>query len=391
MRNFLTNSYDHSATINEETMSVAVPSAARIHEACMKIILVNNARVVSGAEEYMLDLAKRIGAYGYLPHFFVHVGGILEGKIKALRYPCHSVFTRNPLKVVFSIAAALIKEKPDVVLIAREHNIYPIIAGYLLASPLLKKKPRLVAVLQTPTARRYPLAVRFLDGVIATSEYTGKSFFPVNPGMEKITSIIHYGIEILELQNGKDNPNRPRRILKDRSFPVIGMVGELWKNQTELIDVGTFLVKSFPDITIAIVGGGNDSELREKIAKSGLDRNFVLTGRIPREQIPDLFYDFDLSVSTHRNEGFGIVHIESLAASTPVVAYNSGGLTEIIRKGGGVLVDGGTQDFASEISRLLFDSRKRLELGSEGRIVAEACFTLDTMTRNHVKFFEKLC
>lgn len=356
----------------------------------MKIILVNNARVVSGAEEYMLDLAKRIGVYGYSPHFFVHVGGVLENKVKSLGYPCHSVFTRNHLRDNLSIVAALRKEEPDVVLIAREHNIYPIIVSTLLARPWLRKKPLLVAVLQTPTARRYPLATLFLDGIIATSEYTGKSFFSANAGMEEKAVTIHYGIELPVIQEEKCNTDRVRRVLDGRGFPIIGMVGELWKNQSELIEVGVILQKKYPNITIAIVGGGNDTELRTKIAASGLDQNFILTGRIPREQIPDLFYDLDISVTTYRHEGFGIVHIESLAACTPVVAYNNGGLVEVLRKGGGLLVNGFTEDFAAAVDGLLSDEKRRLALGREGRRVFEEFFTLDVMAYNHAEYLRRL-
>ncbi|MDD2542185.1 MAG: glycosyltransferase family 4 protein, partial [Desulfuromonadaceae bacterium] len=110
----------------------------------------------------------------------------------------------------------------------------------------------------------------------------------------------------------------------------------------------------------------------------------------PREQIPDLFYDLDLSVSTHRNEGFGIVHIESLAACTPVIAYNNGGLVEIIRKGGGILVNGGTDDFSREIITLLSDDDRRYAMGEEGRRVFEDNFTLDMMVKHHVEYFHEI-
>ncbi len=112
-----------------------------------------------------------------------------------------------------------------------------------------------------------------------------------------MTSIIHYGIELPPLQDDKSDINRERRILKGRKYPVIGMVGELWKNQEELIDATVALKEVFPDITVAIVGGGGTEHLEKKIAEYGLEKNVVLPGRIPRNQIPDLFYDFDLSVS----------------------------------------------------------------------------------------------
>jgi L-malate glycosyltransferase len=205
-----------------------------------------------------------------------------------------------------------------------------------------------------------------------------------------MTSVIHCGIPITDLQVTKNDKNRERRVLKGRKFPIIGMVGELWKNQEEMIDAGVSLCAELPDITIAIVGGGGTEHLTKKIAAYGLEKNFLLTGRIPREQIPDLFYDLDLSVSTHRNEGFGIVHIESLAARTPVIAYNNGGLVEIIRNGGGILVNGGTEDFTREIIGLLNDDERRFALGEEGRIVIEKNFTLDMMVKRHVEYFQKL-
>jgi len=356
----------------------------------MKIILVNSARKVSGAEEYLLDLAENLQPYGFSPTFFVKSGGVLEAKAGSCGYPCHAVFKGNPLTIPLRIAAALSAEQPDIIVVGRDHNIYPVIAGYLLALPWLKSRPKIVVTLHTPTGRRYPFAISFLDGIIASSDYTGQTFYPVNPGWQMLAVTIHCGIKFTAIRTDKENPDRPRSILAGRGFPVIGMVGELWKNQAELIDVGVILQKKYPDITIAIVGGGDDNELRAKIAARGLERNFVLTGRIPREQIPDLFYDLDLSVSTHRNEGFGIVHIESLAASTPVVAYNSGGLVEVIRNGGGLLVDGDTADFAAAVDGLLTDKSRRLALGREGRMVVEKFFTLDVMAKNHAEYLQSV-
>jgi glycosyltransferase involved in cell wall biosynthesis len=169
------------------------------------------------------------------------------------------------------------------------------------------------------------------------------------------------------------------------------MVRELWKNPEELVDVARYLVDAHPDITIAFIGGYDGSApLQEKIDRSGLRKNFVLTGRLDRNLIPDVFHDLDLSVSPHRNEGFGIVHIESPAGYTPVVAYNSGGLVEILCKGGGVLVDGKIEAFANAILYLLGDDEKRKQLGLTGRRVVEENFSIDAMGRNHLSFYEKL-
>jgi len=79
------------------------------------------------------------------------------------------------------IARAILAEQPDVLSINREHNILPVYYTARLIRPLLKTKPKLVAVFHTPTGRYYP-GLRKFDGIIATSEYTGDSFVRANPG-----------------------------------------------------------------------------------------------------------------------------------------------------------------------------------------------------------------
>jgi glycosyltransferase involved in cell wall biosynthesis len=169
------------------------------------------------------------------------------------------------------------------------------------------------------------------------------------------------------------------------------MIGPLWKNQEELVDATPQMLDAFPDLTVAIVGGYEDSaSLNERISRHGLQRHFLQVRHVPRRLIPDVFHDLDLSVSTHRNEGFGIVHLESLASLTPVVADNSGGLVEILGPGGGVLVDGGMREFAQAVVSLLSDDDRRRGLGVVGRKLVEERFSIDAMGREHLRFYEEI-
>ena len=358
----------------------------------MKILYVSNAKVSSGAEDHLEDIASWMKTHGHDPSFLISVGSVLVKQMTGIGVPFREVFDKSrPLSLLQRIGKAIIEEQPDIISINREHNILPVLWVTRLISPWLKKKPKMVAVFHTPTGRYYPGLKKF-DGIIATSEYTGTSFVRKNPGIERLTEIIHYGVRLPTVdETVKKNRNRPRRYFKDRGFPIIAMVGELWKNQEELVDAAPAMLEVFPDMTLAFVGGYHESHsLNERIARLGLQKHFVLTGRLPRTLIPDVFYDLDLSVSTYRKEGFGIVHIESIASLTPVVAYNSGGLVEIIRKGGGVLVDGGTQEFTQAVVELLSDDEKRFRLGAEGRKVAEEYFSIDAMGRNHQRFYENI-
>lgn len=358
----------------------------------MKIVFVNNARVCSGCEDHLLDVAVWLRDNGVDPVFLVREEGILRERLDLLNIRYYPVFTStNKLFLPFRIARALMAEKPDIVSVNREHNVMPVYAAAGLAAPFLPRRPKLAVVFHTPTGRWYPRLASF-DGIVGTSRYTAESFVRANPGIAKKIEAIHYGIRLPAVDPvRKLDRDRPRRFFRDRKFPIIGMVGELWKNQEELVDAAAEMVRIYPEMTIAFIGGYDPSPaLMAKIAASGCPDNFVLTGRVERKLIPDVFFDLDLSVSTHRNEGFGIVHIESLAACTPAVAYNSGGLVEILEKGGGVLVDGGTADFARAVLDLLGDDERRFRLGKDGRRVVEEHFSIDAMGNKHLAFYRRL-
>ncbi len=362
----------------------------------MRIFFINNARLCSGAEEHLLDLGKWLREHEVEPVFLTRERSIFKERAIKDRFKVRPVFADGMKKLlsVYRLVKLILEERPDVISVNREHNIFPSYFALKLVSPFLRNKPKIVAVFHTPTGRCYPVLKNF-DGIICTSGYTANSFIKSNPAISGKIRIIHYGIELFDADTAeKFNKDRKRRYFKERSFPIIGMTGELWKNQEELVDAAVHMRKAFPDLTVAIVGGGRQEQfkrIREIINSKGLEDNFILTGRADRKFMPDIFFDFDLSVSTHRNEGFGIVHIESLAACTPVVAYNSGGLIEILNKGGGKLVDGGVDMFAKEICDLLSNDEKRKKLGIEGRHVVENNFSLEIMSLNHLNYYRQIC
>lgn len=358
----------------------------------MKILFVDNAGLVGGAEEHLLDLSAWLAGNGVEPVFVAREEGHFREALRQrgfTHYPSSREWPRKALSL-FQLARAIAREKPDVLSVNREHDLLPAYIALGMARPALRRMPRTVAVFHTPTGRRHDVLARY-DGVLCTSDFTAGAFTRVNPWIRDRVAVIHYGIRIHDADlAAKLRRDRPRRFFTERGFPIIGMVGELWKNQAELVDVAGRIVGEFPDLTVAVVGGGYPSQmaaLKEKIRTYGLERNFVLTGRVDRTRIPDVFHDFDLSVSTHRNEGFGIVHIESLANLTPVVAYNVGGYVEMLREGGGSLVEGGAEALAGAVASLLRDDGRREVLAREGRRIVKEKFSLERMGERHLRYY----
>ena len=361
----------------------------------VKILFVTNARLCSGAEEHLIDLAHWLEGAEVSFSFAVRQKSVFAARLEHEKLPYTPCFAEKggALGSIRRLIAVMVREQPDIISVNREHNIYPTWVAALCARPFMRQRPKLVMVFHTPTGRKYPILSRF-DGILATSRFTATAFVRANPHLQEKMAVIHYGTQLPPSPDAeKVNPARQRRFLRQQGFPLIGMVGELWKNQEELIPIAKCLVGKFPGLTVAIVGGEGEasfSQLRALIEDAGLERNFLLVPRVPRALIPDLFYDLDLSVSTHRNEGFGIVHIESLAAGTPVVAYHAGGLVEILERGGSALVDGGVEDFSQAVSTLLDDHTERQRLAEEGRTVVEAGFSLEVMGGKHLAYYRAL-
>lgn len=89
------------------------------------------------------------------------------------------------------------------------------------------------------------------------------------------------------------------------------------------------------------------------------------------------------------DEGLGLTAIESLLSETPVVAFNSGGVPDIVVPGQtGVLVPpGDALALGAALDALLEDPAERARLGSEGRTLAIAKFSPDAVAASYASVY----
>ena len=363
----------------------------------MKILLINNGKGWSGGQEHLKDLALELRANGVEVHFLVREETVNVPRFTALGFTVHTMpykYGLNSIKAFFRLVATLRREKFDVVSINREHDLAPTVLAYRLAFPL-KRHGRLMMSYHLPTVHYQPL-LNSVDAVLCISEHVQATVLKQCPQVADKISIVYYGIQIPPAPDeSKFTIERPRRYLHDRPFPIIGMVGEFWKNQIELVEMLPLLLKEFPALTLAFIGNNSDRTLVEPLEirarELGVSDHVIFTGLVPRDRLNDVFYDLDISVTTHRNEGFGIVHLESLAAGTPVVGYNEGGYVDLFKdRQIGVMVDGTTHDFAAAVTNLLKEHQQRFEMGKAGyKLIAEQ-YSINAMGKSYRDFYSHL-
>ncbi len=361
----------------------------------MKILLINNGKGWSGGQEHLKDLAIELRNNGVEVHFLVRRDTVNETRFAELGFTVHLMpykYGWNAASAFFSLVTIMHRERFDIVSINREHDLALTVLAYRCAFPF-GSPGRLMMSYHLATVRKQFL-ISSVDAVVCISEHVrGKLLFG-NPSVAAKTTILYYGIVLPPPPDqSKYEAERPRRFLEGVGFPLIGMVGELWKNQEELIGIIPVLKEHFPQIKVALVGPmpDEDHKVKKTARHLGVESNVICTGLIPRVKIPEIFYDMDLSVTTHRNEGFGIVHLESLAAGTPVVAYNEGGFVDIFKgEQAGVLVNGGSNEFAAAVISLLKDHEKRNAMGNEGYQLVKRKYSVQAMGKTYLGFYRNI-
>ena len=364
----------------------------------MKILYVSNGSNFSGAggmEYHLIDITDRLEKKGVEIALAVRKGTFFEKNLlrgKRNVYPLPWTGFAKPF--AFLQAGKLIRDfSPDIISINREQDIARIYTIARIASLFRKNRPKMVSVFHN-LGWRGDFDLRKLDGLIFPNDYIKRDYVKANHVPEDRSEIIYHGIDLPCVDPAvKSSRVRERKYFKGLGYPIIGMVGEFRKNQSELVDVAHHLKKRNVDFTMAFVGRETEEQVRpvrEKIDRMGLSKNFIFTGMVDRNRMPDVFHDLDISVTTHRSEPFGMVFIESIASCTPMVAYNSGGPVEVLGKGGGILVDGGPEEMAGELYKVITDDDLRRSLALAGRMAAERHFSIEAMGERHYRFYRRV-
>ena len=154
------------------------------------------------------------------------------------------------------------------------------------------------------------------------------------------------------------------------------------------IEAAALLRARRPDLVLAVAGAGRD-ERRLRTLAADLEAPVVFLGRVPNDQLADLYACADVFAMPCRSrwagleqEGFGIVFVEAAACGVPQIAGESGGAAEAVDDGvTGLVVDRpeDPSEVAEALTTLLDDDRRRAEMGEASRRRAVEEFSYDVL------------
>ena len=134
---------------------------------------------------------------------------------------------------------------------------------------------------------------------------------------------------------------------------------ERYKGHDMLIEVWPIVRRSVPDARLVIAGDGDDVERLRAKAADGIE----FAGRVDEPRLAALYRDATFFVMPSTDEGFGLVYLEAMRASTPCIAAR-GAAEEIINDGrDGLIVDAHDRDaLVAAMVRLFVDTDTRARL-----------------------------
>jgi glycosyltransferase involved in cell wall biosynthesis len=360
----------------------------------LRILFVNNFRGRGGGEEFLRDLLPGLSARG------VTVGLICRPRTPLAEIFKNSAITVYPIDrsgirglcAVLETARAIREGGYEIVDIQRGHDIIQSWTGALLSG----RKPALMYTPQVPEFLRSRFLLARMKKIVTISRHIRDRIISYAPVLEDRTSIIYYGIDSERFKPGNviRGTGRKRLALAPEA-PIIGTVGDLWKNQIEILDALVLIRNEIPGTRLALVavesGASHVEAFKRRAAELGLSNAILWTGRLSKEDMASFYADIDIAISTHRNEGFGIWVLEALAAGTPVVSVNEGGIRDSLEGcPAGRLVDGGPGEMASAVLEILKDGQLRTRMSEAGPEWVAARFRRERMVDDYYRFFREL-
>ena len=244
----------------------------------------------------------------------------------------------------------------------------------------------MVAPEHIPTREALGHLVRDAEKIIGVSRALINRLTQMFPDVAAKCSVIQNTVDVDFLTSVSTTP-APGESEFDLLF-VGGLIPV--KGPDQLIASLHNVVQNRPNTVLCLCGtGAMEEELKDTIRSKSLESNVKFAGFVPHLELINFYNRTRLVVIPSRSEGFPHVAMEAAICGRPVVAFNVGGLNELILDGAsGILVPPNDVDeFANAILRLL-DSPSLTELmGVKAKTRGTQAFDPSTMSQSYLNLY----
>lgn len=296
-----------------------------------------------------------------------------------------------------TLPLALAREEADLIVL-HEPNPMALVA-YFLSRP----RGRLVVWYHSDVIRPgwqyrtfYRPFLRFAlsraERVVVSSPTLGASAPDLAEWQSKC-AVIPFGIDTRRMDGFSGTAARADEIRAKFSGPLVLFVGRLvkYKGVDVLLDAARGV-----DATVLIAGEGPErTALQRRALELGIANRVKFLGTVPEDELYALYRACDVFVlpSVTRQEAFGVVQLEAMAAGKPVVSTDLGtGVAWVNQDGetGLVVPPMDAAALQDALRRLLSDPALRQRLGEGAARRARSIFTIDRMIDGTLALYREL-
>jgi glycosyltransferase involved in cell wall biosynthesis len=244
------------------------------------------------------------------------------------------------------------------------------------------------------------LTALITDKLIVVSEHDKQKGLDNHIGSENKYGFVRYGIDYKQFNN-RDRSLREEFGVDDHSL-LVGTIScfKPQKSPQDFLKLAFLINKSLSQtdsnrknplnkiestnrVKFILVG---DGVLRREVegltSKFNLQQSLILAGW--REDIPQILSAMDIFVLTSLWEGLPISVLEAMVTSLPVIATNTGGISEVILEGktGFLVSPRNINKMAEKVNELLKNKALRKQIGQSANVSLGRNFTIENMVRN---------
>ena len=283
--------------------------------------------------------------------------------------------------------------------VAGHPNLAPVTSTMRFAAPRLKSIVCTHGVeVWEPLTRMRRMALRRADVVLAPSKYTADHVAAIQRVATQKIRVLPWALdpqfEALAPQSGK--VAAPGTFPEGRVVLTVGRwrTDERYKGMDTLITALPRLLPRWPELQLAAVGDGDDREWLEDLAEeNGVRRHVHFLSGLSYAELAACYAHCEIFALPSKGEGFGLVYLEAMACSKPVIGGAHGGAPEVIDDGktGYLVAHGDAAQLATAIETLLADPALELEMGWQGKQRVENKFRFSVFAKSFRKILRELC
>ncbi len=174
---------------------------------------------------------------------------------------------------------------------------------------------------------------------------------------------------------------------------------ETRKGIAQLLEVIPKLCDRYPNAKFQIVGDDSIELSRKVTYRNQFEKKYPqlcnaqvkFYGKVSEEELRNHYAQCDIFVAPSRFESFGLIYVEAMMFSKPVVGCKVGGIPEVVadEETGLLAMPGDVPTLEKAIDRLLADSQLRQRLGQNARQRYEEKFSDMTMAKSALVLYTR--